>query len=78
MRWVKKTSLYIEPEVDRRLQRRAAEAGVSKAEYIRRALADAVRPECGRKPRGRGIFRGPPDLAEELDAHLSEDGFGDR
>lgn len=74
---MKKTSLYIEPEVDRRLERRAAEAGVSKAQYIRRALADAARPQRRRKPRGRGIFHGPPDLAERLDAHLSEDGFGD-
>ena len=73
---MKKTSLYIEPEVDRRLERRAAEVGVSKAEYIRRALADAAQPQRRPKPRGRGMFRGAPDLAENLDAYL--DGFGER
>lgn len=75
---MKKTSLYIEPEVDRRLGRRAAAAGVSKAEYIRRALADAALPDRRPKPRGRGMFHGPPDLAERLDSHLDEDSFGER
>jgi len=75
---VKKTSLYIEAEVDRRLQRRAAEAGVSKAEYIRRSLAEAARPPHRPQPRGRASFRGPADLAEELDSHLAEDAFGER
>jgi hypothetical protein len=32
---MKKTSLYIDPEVDRALTRRAAAEGVSKAELVR-------------------------------------------
>jgi len=75
---VKKTSLYIEPDIDRMLSRRAAEAGVSKAEYIRGALAEAAQPPRRPRPRGRASFRGPPDLAQELDAHLAEDAFGER
>lgn len=76
---VKKTSLYLPPDLDRALTRRAAEQGLSKAELMRVALADAARPRAtGRAPRGRGIFEGPADLAEALDRHLSELGFGER
>ena len=74
---MKKTSLYLEAELDRSLARRAAEHGLSKAEYIRRALREASRPQPRRSPRGRGSFRGPPDLAERLDGHLAEDGYGE-
>jgi hypothetical protein len=36
---MKKTSLYIDPEVDRALERRAAAEGITKAELVRRVLA---------------------------------------
>jgi hypothetical protein len=39
---VKKTSLYLDPELDARLARRAGEEGLTKAEFIRRTLAGAV------------------------------------
>ena len=74
---MKKTSLYLEAELDRSLARRAAEQGVSKAEYIRRTLREASRPKPPRSPRGRGSFRGSSDLAERLDDHLAEDGYGE-
>lgn len=74
---MKKTSLYLEAELDRSLARRAAEQGVSKAEYIRQTLREASRPKPPRRPRGRGSFSGPPDLAERLDDHLAEDGYGE-
>jgi hypothetical protein len=73
---VKKTSLYLEPELDRALGRRAAEDGISKAEFIRRALAVATSGRPRRTPRGKAMFDGPPDLAERLDENL--DGFGER
>lgn len=74
---MKKTSLYLPPDLDRALTRRAAERGVSKAALMRDALADAARPPAARgAPRGRGIFEGPEDLAESLDEHLAELGFG--
>jgi len=72
---VKKTSLYIDPEVDRALDRRAAAEGITKAELVRRVLAAAVseRP----KPRARGVFEGPEDLASGTDRYLSKTGFGE-
>ena len=72
---MKKTSLYIDPEVDRALDRRAAAEGVTKAEFVRRVLAAAVseRP----RPRARGVFDGPRDLGSGTDRHLSETGFGE-
>ena len=39
---MKKTSVYLDDELDRALARRAAEEGLSKAELIRRTLAGVV------------------------------------
>lgn len=72
---MKKTSLYINPEVDRALDRRARAEGITKAELVRRVLAAAVsdRP----RPQARGVFDGPRDLGSETDRHLLEMGFGE-
>ena len=72
---MKKTSLYIDPEVDRALDRRATVEGITKAELVRRVLAAAVseRP----RPRARGIFEGPRDFGSEAERHLEETGFGE-
>jgi hypothetical protein len=52
---VKKTSLYLEPELDEALARRAADEGLTKAEFIRRTLWAAVqRPK--RPKLSVGIF----------------------
>lgn len=73
---MKKTTLYIDPEVDRALGRRAAEEGISKAEFVRRVLAASV---AGRaRPRARGVFEGPRDLGSDAERHLAETGFGER
>ncbi len=74
---VKKTSIYIEPEVDVALERRAAAEGTTKAELIRQALRDAAGASLRVKPRARGVFEGPADLAARSDEHLTESGFGD-
>lgn len=72
---MKKTSLYIDPDVDRALGRRAALEGITKAEFVRRVLAAAV---SGRsRPRARGVFEGSRDLGRESDRHLEETGFGE-
>lgn len=71
-----KTSIYIEAEVDVALSRRAAREGTSKAELIRRALREAAGDSLGVRPRARGVFEGPSDLAENVDRHLSETDFG--
>jgi hypothetical protein len=72
---MKKTSLYIDPEVDRALARRAVAEGVTKAELVRRVLAAAVveRP----RPLARGVFESARDLGSEADRHLIETGFGE-
>lgn len=72
---MKKTSLYIDPEVDRALDRRAMEEGITKAEFVRRVLAAAVseRP----RPRARGVFEGPRDLGSGAEHHLADTGFGE-
>jgi Ribbon-helix-helix protein, copG family len=52
---VKKTSLYLEPDLDAALARRAADEGLTKAEFIRRTLAGAVQKP--RRPRPSvGVF----------------------
>lgn len=67
---MKKTSVYLEEQLDEALALRAAEEGVTKAEFIRRTLTGAV----GRPSRPRpsiGVFRGPADLAATVDARLA-------
>ena len=72
---MKKTSLYIDPEVDRALNRRASAEGITKAELVRRLLAAGV---AGRpRPQARGVFEGPRDLGSEAERHLFEAGFGE-
>lgn len=74
---VKKTSIYIDDDVDVALARRAAAEGTTKAELIRRALRDAAAGSIRVKPRARGVFAGPADLAERADDHLADTGFGE-
>ena len=75
---MKKTSIYIEPDVDVALARRAAAQGTTKAEVIRQALRAAAQDPRRIKPRARGGFRGPADLSSRTDEHLTESGFGER
>jgi hypothetical protein len=74
---VKKTSIYLEPELDLALARLAEREGVTKAEAIRRALRSTV----GNAPRPRitaiAVGNGPGDVAGDVDRHLAETGFGD-
>lgn len=75
---MKKTSLYIDPEVDRILARRAAAEGITKAEFVRRVLAAAACEEPCPRPRARGVFEGARDLGSESERHLADTGFGER
>jgi plasmid stability protein len=72
---VKKSSIYLAPELDRALTHAAARHNVSKAEFIRETLTAAVADELAVRPRAIGVFDGPADLGERTDAHL--DGFGE-
>jgi predicted transcriptional regulator len=72
---MKKTSLYLDAALDRRLAQLAAEDGVTKAEYIRRALRDRAEASERRPIRAIGVGAGPGDVAEDVDRHLAETGF---
>lgn len=59
----KKTSLYLDDELDAKLARRAAEDGVTKAELIRRTLAGAVQRPSRARPTLVGL---PGDAPADL------------
>jgi len=71
-----KSSIYLAPELDLALANAAARMRITKAEFIRQALADAVRDD---QPRftAIGVFNGPGDLASEDERYLAETGFGE-
>jgi hypothetical protein len=71
---MKKMSIYVDPEVDYALTRRAARERTTKAALIRAALAEAAAVPPPR-PQGVGIFKGPGDLATNMDKYL--EGFGE-
>ena len=73
---MKRTTVYLEPELDRAIGRLAARQGVSKAEAIRRALRDATRGLERPRIKAIGVGRGPGDVADDVDRHLAETGFG--
>jgi hypothetical protein len=72
---MRKTSIYIDPVVDRALTRRAVAEGTTKAALIREALANAAVPGMRVKPWGSGVFAGPGDLSVNTDRYL--EGFGE-
>jgi Ribbon-helix-helix protein, copG family len=75
---VKKTSLYLDPDLDDALARRAADEGLTKAEFIRRTLAAAMQKPQRPKPQAVGIVKtGKPGISEDVDAFLAETGFGE-
>lgn len=75
---LKKTSIYLDEELDHGLARKAAEEGMTKAEYIRRTLANSVEKPRRPKPKGIGIIKsGPPDLGRNAEKYLFETGFGE-
>jgi ribbon-helix-helix CopG family protein len=75
---MKKTSIYLEPELDYAIARVARSQGITKAEAIRRAVAAAVEQA---PPRARitaiGVGSGPGDVSADVDRHLAETGFGE-
>jgi predicted transcriptional regulator len=75
---MKKTTIYLEPELDLALDRLARARGISKAEAVRQA----VRQVTSRIERPRitaiAVGEGPGDVADDVDRHLAETGFGDR
>jgi len=72
-----KTSVYLDPSLDRALARVAAAEGVTKAEFIRRVLEEAVRGSRRPRIRAIGVGAGPSDGADDVDRRLAETGFGE-
>ena len=73
---MKKTSLYLEPELDLALARRAAIVGVTKAELIRQALRDAVGNSAQPRLEAIGVGSGPGWVSSDIDRALRESEFG--
>lgn len=75
---MKKTSIYLDPELDERLARRAADEGLSKAEFIRRGLERLTTPRSRPRARGAGMITdGPTNTAANDERFLAETGFGE-
>ena len=62
---MKKTSLYLEPDLDEALAKRAADEGLTKAELIRRTLTAAVTQPPRTRPSAVGVLDGPRTLAAD-------------
>lgn len=73
---MRKTSVYLEPDLDRALDRLADAEGVTKAEVIRRALRRAVASMDRPRVTAIGVGEGPGDVSQDVDRHLEESGFG--
>lgn len=73
---MRKTSIYLEPELDAAMARLAESQGVTKAEAIRRALSAAVAGAARPRIRAIGVGAGPGGVADDVDRHLAETGFG--
>jgi predicted transcriptional regulator len=75
---MKKTTVYLQSETDRGLDRLARSRGTSKAEVIRDALEAAVRRAARPRISAIGVGNGPGDVADNVDRHLEDTGFGER
>ncbi len=73
---MKKTTIYLEPELDQAIGRLAAQQKVSKAEAIRAALRQATNDVERPRIKAIGVAHGPGDVANDVDRHLRETGFG--
>ena len=74
---MKKTSIYLEPELDLALARRASLVGVTKAELIRQALRVAVGDATQPRLKAIGVGSGPGWISSDIDRALRESGFGE-
>ena len=71
-----KTSIYLDPDLDRGLERLARDRRITKAELIRRALARTVAEAPRQRLTAIGVGEGPGDVADNVDRHLRDSGFG--
>jgi len=75
---LKKTSIYLDEELDHVIARRAADEGVTKAELIRTTLLGAMTKPPRAKPQAVALVKdGKQSIASDIDAYLSATGFGE-
>jgi hypothetical protein len=75
--FMKRTTIYLEPELEVLLKLETQRRGKSMAELIREALRSHLRAGTGKHPPGGGAFAsGRRDTASKLDERLEKLGFG--
>ena len=75
---MKRTTIYLEPELEVRLQLEARKRKTPMAEIIRAALRECLDRQPSEPPPGAGEFdSGFTDTAVRVDEVLAETGFGE-
>ncbi len=75
---MRRTSIYLDADLDLRLKREARRRGVPMADIVREAVRQYLPSESGRRPPGAGEFAsGAGDTAERAEELLRETGFGE-
>ncbi len=75
---MKRTTIYLDPELEVRLQLEAMQRKTPMAEIIREALREYLEKRPGKLPPGEGEFAsGLSDTAGRVDEVLAESGFGE-
>jgi hypothetical protein len=74
---MKRTTIYLEPELEVLLKLEMLRQGRSMAEIVREAVHAYVTRAPQKAPPGAGVFRsGRSDTASQVDDALKETGFG--
>lgn len=75
---MKRTTIYLDPEIEIQLQLEAMQRKRPMAEIIREALREYLEKRPKKLPPGAGEFEsGRSDTAERVDDALVESGFGE-
>ena len=75
---MKRTTVYLDPEIEVQLQLEAIQRKKPMAEIIREALREYLAQKPRKLPPGAGEFdSGFTDTAERVDEVLAESGFGE-
>ncbi len=75
---MRRTTIYLDADLDLRLKRESRRRGVPMADLVREAVREYLPADAGRRPPGAGAFTsGRSDTAERAEHALAETGFGD-
>ena len=75
---MKRTTIYLAPDLEVRLKQEVARRGRPMAELVRKAVEVYLSAEPAAGPPGAGAFEsGRADTAERVDQILAETGFGE-